>query len=104
MPSRIILVKETDRQVEPESPLGWVGGGQTEPKKLIQSESTREDFSEKVAAKLSEGQAFGREGGKDMVGRKERGKTVQEVGTSYAVAKRQERHDPFGEPKGVQNG
>ena len=39
-----------------------------------------------------------------MVGRKERGRTVQEVGMSYAVAKRQERHDPLREPKGVQNG
>lgn len=39
-----------------------------------------------------------------MVGRKERGRTFQEVGTSYVVAKRQERHDPFGEPKGVQDG
>lgn len=48
-------MKETDRQVQPESPLGWVGGGQTEPKKLIQFESTREDFPEKVTAKLSEG-------------------------------------------------
>lgn len=56
---------------------GYQGTRQTE-QKLIRSQCAREAFKRKVTKKLSGSQAVGSKGQK-MAGRKERGRTIQEV-------------------------
>lgn len=65
------------------------------------SESIGEAFPAEVTAQWGGSQIGGKEGVKDMVGRRERGRPFSEVEIPYAVAGRQ---DALREPNEIQNG